>query len=274
MDKVDLREYFPDIATNIYRRKDGSEYSRYTFVKSPAGFLNTYNTYLSTGKPGYHYSWAKAYFRNGAYATKTYAILHMADDKSITECGDWYSSGATGVPDVVLGYKDGSGNNSGLKWSGVGGIDDAPTTVEMFTASQNSPGAAYQVTANRAFSRSGLIEKLDTYTPPFGRDVDGIWRQGGAKTYNDVVHIVMYHGTKIPGNAVVRCQHPLSACGAYYQSYKDYNSYAIELWLARGVGIIQENTPFIEDGTYWNSSNCIGGLFTANPYAWSSFIDE
>jgi hypothetical protein len=83
----------------------------------------------------------------------------------------------------------------------------------------------------------------------------------------------MYHGVKTPNVPAVRCVGPVSASGAYYQSFKDYSSYAIELWIAKGIGVIQENTPFIEDATYWGLPNCTGDIFT-NPGSWKTYIDQ
>lgn len=138
---------------------------------------------------------------------------------------------------------------------------------------QLTPGAAYAYHGSQAYSKTGLVELLDTYTPPYGRDAGGVWGEGNGATFTDVVHVIMYHGTKSATTVPIRCDTPpVAAQGPYYQSFKNYNSYGIELWIAKDIGIIQENTLFIEDGTYWGLGNCIAGVFDA-PYVWSKFID-
>jgi len=231
-----------------------------------------YTSYYDITKPGYTYMWRKEYMTNGSWCTATYAVLRMGDDKSVTEVGDWFASSPC-TPNVLFGYKTALGVNTGLSWSGPSGLSAAPVIAEMDVWRQNTPGAAYTNSGSKAYSKTGLIEHLDTYTVPYGRDEFGVWREGGGKTYTDVIHIVMYHGTKSATSAPIRCVGPVSANGVYYQSYKDYNSYAIEMWLAKDVGIIQENTPFIEDASFWGMSNCTGDIFQY-PGQWVTYIDE
>jgi hypothetical protein len=280
MTPIDLRGYFPDSVINTYNRADSSVASRYTLQRSlpgaPTGIDGVYNGYLSlpgspSGKP---YMWRKEYFKSGAWCTATYGTLFMGDDKSVTEVGDWMSN--TGcTPNVLLGYKNhGTTVNTGLVWASVGGLSDIPNIREMDCWRQNTPGGAYANSGIQCFSKTGLVEVFSTFTPDFGRDCFGVWGAGLSKTYTDVVHIVMYHGTKATPAVPIRCVGPVSANGAYYQSYKDYSSYAIELWLAAGVGIIQENCPFIEDATFWGLPNCTGDIFSGAPGSWKTYIDQ
>ena len=272
MDAIDLRGYFPDSNIVTLNKSGGTVSTRYTFKKSPSGMDALYYGYLNINKPGLPYMWRKEYLTAGTWCTPTYAVLFMGDDKSITEVGDWYASTPC-TPNVVFGYKTATGVPAGLLWSGAGGLSDTAAIAEVDIWRQNTPGAAYLNSGSKAYSKTGLIELLSQYTPPFGRDEFGVWCEGGSKTYQDVAHIVMYHGTKTPGVQPVRCIGPISANGAHYQSYKDYSSYAIELWIAKGVGIIQENTPFIEDATFWNIPNCTGNIFS-NPGSWITYIDQ
>lgn len=231
---------------------------------------------MNLNKPGTPYMWRKEYFKNGAWCTETYGVLYMGDDLSVTEVGDWYA-GSPCTPSVALGYKTTGGVNTGLWWSGPGGLSEVPALVEGIDVwRQNTPGATYANSGVKTYSRTGLIEVFPTYTPPFGRDADGVWREGGSKTYTDVIHFVMYHGTRHPNRAPIRCVGPMTANGVYYQSFRDYNSYAIELWMAKGIGIIQENCPFIEDASAWKGQiqNCSGDIF-ANPVgSWRTYIDQ
>lgn len=268
---IDLRQYFPDSNTVILNKATGATTSRYTLQKSPTGIDSLYASLLNQNKAGTPYMWRKEYFQNGSWCTATYAVLFMADDGSVIEAGDWLASTPC-TPNVAFGYKTTSGINTGLLWSGPGGISSTPVINEMDVWRQNTPGAAYQKSGSKAFSKTGLIETFASYTVPYGRNDNGEWGQGYGRTFDDVIHIVMYHGTKGTTETPIRCNPPLSASGAYYQSYKDYNSYAIELWLAKGVGIIQENTPFIEDGSFWGMPNCTGDIFQY-PGQWSTYID-
>lgn len=272
MDAVDLQQYFPDYKVITLNKAAGTAATRYTMQKSPTPLDTFYNNFLSQNKPGLPYMWRKEYWRDGAWCTATYAILFMGEDGSVTETGDWFAnSGCT--PNVAFGYKTAAGVKAGLLWSGAGGLSDVSVIAEVDVWRQNTPGAAYTNSGNKAYSKTGLIEYLTEYTVPYGRDEYGVWREGGGKTYADVVRIVMYHGTKSPTSTSIRCVGPISANGAYYQSYKDYNSYAIEIYLAKGLGIIQHNTPFIEDGTFWGMSNCNGDIFQY-PGQWATYIDE
>jgi hypothetical protein len=273
---TDLRSYFPNSNTVILNKNSGSISTKYTFLKDPHnGIENVYWGYHNLNKAGVPYQWCKQYWRNGAWCTDTYAILFMGDDQSVTETGDWYASTPC-TPNVVLGYKTTGGANTGLAWAPAGGISTTPAIVECDVWRQNTPGAAYTNSGTKTYSRAALIEHFDTFTPKFGRDVNGVWGEGLSKSYLDVIHIIMYHGTKNASSPQVRCVGPMTANGAYYQSYKDYNSYAIELWLAAGVGVIQENCPFIEDASAWGGtiSNCSGDIF-ANPVgSWVTYIDQ
>ena len=274
MDAVDLREYFPSFKVITLNKSSGSTSTRYTLQASPTGIDSLYSGYMNLNKPGSPYMWRKEYWRNGSWCTDTYAVLFMGDDKSVTEVGDWYA-GSPCTPNVALGYKSSTGVTNGLLWSGPGGLSDTPVLIETNVWRQNTPGSSYLNSGYKAYSRTGIIEKLDSYTPPFGRNTCGVWEQEGGKEFLDVIHLVMYHGTKVPNGTQIRCVGPLSANGAYYQSFKDYNSYAIELWLAKGIGIIQENCPFIEDASAWGGtiSNCSGDIF-ANPVgSWKTYID-
>lgn len=269
---VDLQEYFPIDALHTYVKANGTVSSRYTFKISPTGLDSLYTGYLNLNKPGLPYMWRKEYFSNNSWCTATYAVLFMGEDKSITEVGDWYSSTPC-TPNVVFGYKKPTGATTGLLWAAPGGISEQYVINEVDIWRQNSPGLAYQNSGSKAYSKVGLIEVLPQYTVPYGRNSCGVWTEGNGTTYADVVHIVMYHGTKQPNETPVRCIGPISAKGAYYQSYKDYNTYAIELWLAKGIGIIQENTPFIENASFWGMSNCNGDMFN-NPGSWVTYIDN
>lgn len=271
---VDLQKYFPAYAVNEYRKADSSYYSKYTFQKSPTPIDSLYYGYMPLGKAGSPYMWRKEYWNTGAWCTATYAVMFMGTDGSVTESGDWTVSTTPCTPNTVLMYKNSSGVNTGLVWASPGGLSDIPEIREMDVWRQNTPGAAITNSGNSAYSKTGLIEALESYTPHYGRDSQGLWREGGSKTYYDVIHIVMYHGTHAATPNPIRCVGPISSKGVYYQSYKNYSTYAIELWLSAGVGVIQENTPFIEDASYWGIPNCTGDIFSNAVGSWITYIDQ
>ncbi len=265
---VDLREYF--VNNTIYlNTASGAKQAKYTFTSSNAGLESIYSNYHQLGKAGTPYFWRKEYFQNNAWCTYTYGILFKGIDQSITETGDWYANSPC-TPNVVLGYKTPSNTNTGLVWSPDGGLTPSVNYHESNVWNQGVAGGTYTNTGVKTFSKTGLIEVLDTFTPDYGR-LDGVWAQGNAKTYTDVVHMVMYHGTT--STPTTRCNYsPLTATGTYYQSFKNYNSYAIELWMAKGIGIIQERIPFVERGADLGTTDCNGYVF--NNASWQWYIDN
>jgi hypothetical protein len=270
---IDLRSYFPSASdgVNILRSANGAANAKYTFMPNPTGYQGLYDLLYDQNKDGSIYVWRKEYWHSTQWIKATDALLFFGDDKGVTEVGDWLPVTGGGR---AFGYKK-SGSPTGLVWSPANGLGSGPYTNEMDIFDQAASGAAYSDKGYDAYSRVGLIEHLDTYTPPFGRNSEGVWGEGNSKEYSDVVHLVMYHGTRSSSMLPVRCEAPtIAAAGAYYQSYKDYNSYAIELWLAAGKGIIAECTPFIEDAAYWGGSipNCSGSLFNSAGFA--KYIDE
>lgn len=271
---IDLRAYFPKEATVTLANKWGGASARYDFRHNHPGYEPLYRLFLNVQRPGAHCVWAKHYMIDGAWRNQTNAVLFMGDDKSVIEVGDWTVSTTPYKCDTVFGYRDDAGKPVGLVWSPPGGLEiGAVHTAEMNCWRQKTPGTAYKDNGSDAYSRGGLIEHLPRYTPPYGRR-GGRWGAGYGKEYQDVVHLVMYHGTRSPGWEPVRCTPPLVADGVYYQPYKDFNSYAIELYMARGVGIIQQSTPFVEAGKYFGCADCSGNIFSDDPHAWMIFIDK
>lgn len=247
----DLRDYFPSEAkTIVLSNMAGANHARYTFTPSHPGFAGIYGNLMNLGKPGQHYTWQKEYWKNNAWCTSTYAVMFMGDDASVTEVGDWLASTPC-TPNVAFGYRTAQGANTGLMWAPPGGLTTTPAVAEMNVWRQLAPGAAYNYVGAQAYSKTGVVG----YYPEFETELGAV--------FSDVLHIVMYHGTRMQNGRVVRCDvPPIAANGVYYQSFKNYNSYAMELWLARGIGVIQERTPFIEDGTYWGIADCTGEFFT------------
>lgn len=222
---ANLADYFPQSRTSYYADSNGTITTRYDF-KYTKGFDD-----WEIDKPGRMYTWKKSFLVGNRFVTKTIQPLLFARDGSVIELG---------------GKKKGQQvtYSKGLYWSGKGGLSTNYVTKQMDVLVNGE-------VIGRAYSHSALIEQMPVFT------LDG----GNHQTYTDVIHIIMYHGTD---NAdPVRCWDKTKANPGQYVTFKGYNSYAIELWLARGVGIIKQVIPYIEDGrTRWDMPNCQGNLFT------------
>ena len=243
---IDLRKYFPDSSTVVLNNSYGMPHARYTFTRAPDGFKPLYDAYLKVPKAGHHYVWQKEYMTAGVWTTATYGILQICDDGSVREVGDWLHLG--GGQFGVFGYRVGEAH-SGLVWCPPGGLTGEAQYDEMETISQAYSGAALTRNGSRCYSESGLIDVIPSM-------------KVGGVTYRDVCHMVMYHGVSIPGRTPVKAgKLPLVANGVYYRNRSEWDEYAIELWLAEGVGIIRERTPFIENASWWNLPDFVGDLF-------------
>lgn len=272
--QIDLREYFPASGQTILKTALGNDHARYTYYDNPAGYQGLYDGFFNQGKAGIHAVWVKEYKVNGVWCVSTHAVLFKGTDKSVTEVGDWTKSTIPCVVDTAFGYKK-NGVPSGLIWSPAGGITDNEVTIELNVFSQGQSGAAYADYGYQAYSKSGLISTYASYTAAVSTTdtIRGTWAQAG--TYNDVIKIVMYHGTKYGDSSpLARCENKIvSSNGAYYQSFKNYNSYAIVLWLAKGVGVVKEQLLYGESNGYWGIPDCSGYSFK-KPYQWSSAIAQ
>ena len=243
---LDLQKYFPP-SGSVLLNKAGAPHSRYTFTLGHPGFKGLYDTFLKPVSPGRHYVWRKEYWTNGAWVTATYAILHMGDDGSVLEVGDWLHLG--GGQYGVFGYRNDDGSNAGLVWCPPGGLSTEPQYNEMATISQAYSGAAFVQNGSRCYSESGLID-----------------------TDNGLCHMVMYHGVRNAGSTPVKAKRlPLVANGVYYRNRSEWDEYAMELWLSFGVGVVRERTPFIENAAWWGLPDFVGELFGA-PGSWTTEI--
>ncbi len=190
--------------------------------------------------------WQKEYFNN-EWTTSTYGVLFLGNDLSVTEVGDWLHLGNGNFG--AFGYQNANGENCGLKWSPAGGLSEVPQYAEMLTVSQAYPGAAFSTSGASCYAESGLIDVIPSM-------------EVGGQVFNDVVHMVMYHGVNLPGQVPVKADSlPLTAHGVYYRNRWEWNEYAMELWLAPGVGVIKERIPFIENAEWWGLPNFVGDLF-------------
>jgi len=248
---IDLRQYFPSGSnTIVYNRFDGTHHARYTFTRNHPSFIPLYESLLKLPNlEGEICVWQKEHFNN-EWTTSTYGILFLGNDLSVTEVGDWLHLGNGNFG--AFGYQNANGENCGLKWSPAGGLSEVPQYAEMLTVSQAHPGAAFSTSGASCYAESGLIDVIPSM-------------EVGGRVFNDVVHMVMYHGVNLPGQVPAKADRlPLTAHGVYYRNRSEWNEYAMELWLAPGVGVIKERIPFIENAEWWGLPNFVGDLFGNN----------
>ena len=256
MSKIDLASYLPANKSTTLGMS-GVVVSRHTFVKNASWLQGLYDLLFNLGKTGNVCAWIKETKVGAAWRVETYGVLFIGDDGSVTEVGDWLM-GAN--PNRAFGYqKYGTATPTGLVWAGVGGLTkatDGSDFAEMDVVDQSSNGQSYTKKGAKAYSKAAAIEVLPTMT------INGV-------AYNDVLHLGMYHGTYVPSypNIQQSPEHmPFLANGMYHLSVDGWNTYAMELWIAKGVGIIAEKVPYIEDGIYWGYQNNIGSLYSTNGF--------
>ena len=272
-----------------YRRSDGSVYSYFRFTTHTSGpFMDLYRSVYDQGTPGSLVTWQKTYPKGSSYCTPTYGMLWFGqNDASVIEVGDWFAGDGCN-PDRAFGYRDfGGTRNVGLTWSPPGGVPREISIDQQVRAyTQSLPDTAYKWNGYDVYSSVVLLGHYDTWTAPYGRDSAGVWRAGAGKTYNDVVHIVLYHGTRSPEQRAGTAQP--TRCGpahvdpawpraALYRPFPTYQSYAIELHLARGIGVVKESLLFNES-SYWGEQNvCRGNIMgydhDAAEKAWAAYLD-
>jgi hypothetical protein len=286
---IDTRPYWARAGLlQTYRRWDGSIYGRYRFTERASGPLfDLYQQFYKQVHPGALVSWEKQYpAEGGGYCTPTYGLLWLGDDASVTEVGDWWAKGGC-KPDRAFGYRSFDGTqNLGLTWSPPGGLTAVLSPdVEVRVYAQATPGAYYLDTDWDAFSSVVLRKSHASWTAPYGTDASGKWVAGAGATYSDVLQLVLYHGRRSKELreglvAPTRCTAQLDPAyprAALYRPFKTYNTYAIELYLARGIGIVAEVLLFNETD-HWGKENICKGAIMGQDHAtmeriWSSTLD-
>jgi hypothetical protein len=278
-DPIDLRDYFPSAQTTVRTRlANGSTYGTYAYLPATTDFLFLYDTFFSLGKPGDLFLWAKGYGDEGCIAT--YAHFFLGDDGSFTEVGDYLANDGC-HPSVVFGYGDSvTLANDGLAWSAAGGLPLPSGTgqpaqkMALQVRRQNNPGDPYVGSSARAWNHTAVVEVLSSFRPAYGRSPEGVWGKDLGRTYDNVLRLVFYHGTQLPGHQDIVC--PTDDTwphASFYYHLPGYHTYASEFYLAPGSWIIQESFLYTESGGYWGIPNCVGLGLDKNP-AWVSYIDD
>jgi hypothetical protein len=288
---IDFRRYWPSKKTTVQtRRADGVAYGYYTFEPAGDGALpetsmsaaKMYTSYLDQGKPGSLYLWHKAYGDSSGSCLATIAHLYFGEDRSVVEAGDWLKTSANSCTEyVAFGYTDPTHKmKDGLAWSAPGGMRTpetmgaTPAEAERYgigTSRQINPGDEYKdfgPLGYLAWNKTMIIDTLASFTPAYGRDASGVWGPGKGKTYQNVIRMVMFHGTKKPTNAGYKdidCSGSLKSIEGYpgqyfYLHFPGYNSYTSEYYFAREEGLLQETLLYVENGEYWGQPDCSMGL--------------
>ena len=286
---VDLRAYLaPTGEPRRYRLASGALYATYVFAEATPDFQRLYESTFDQGLSGRLVTWQKIYDSPAPGCTSTYAQLWLGDDLSVTEVGDWFATDGCS-PSIAFGYRTlDHASASGLVWSSAGGLTAVRSSArEVAVFYQRGPGGAYEDGGAEAYSRVVLLERFAQWTAPYGRGPGRDWEPGAGRTYDDVVRVLFYHGVRDADlraglRRPMRCSDadydPTSPLGALVLSFSDYESYAIELHLARGRGIVREALGFNETG-YWGAANICRGAFMgrdadASTAAWAAYLDE
>ncbi len=286
---VDLREYFPASGKNTLNNAAGLYVHDYTFYPATSSFQSLYDSLLSLGKPGQVHVWQKDYRDSqgcvGTY-TPDYGILFFGDDGSVTEVGDWVYAENICQATTAFGYHDATkGVPSGLSWCPAGGLTATSSGVSMGLQvwRQNQSGGAFANTGFTAYNLTSLAGVLASFSPAYGSS-GGAWHAGGGKTYHDVARLLFYHGPGGPGLSDVTCTNldPSWPYAALYHHQPGYQSYALEFYMAKGVGIVQESLLYTESAYFGASYVCAGGVsmgttqqaHDAQMALWAWYIDD
>ena len=290
LEPIDMTPYWARAGElQTYRKWNGALFGRYRFLEDNSeAFLPLYQQFYDQGYPGTLVSWQKEYPSGNSFCTATYGMLWFGDDQSIVEVGDWLAFEGC-MTYGAFGYRRlGQPENSGLTWSPAGGLGWVlPPEFEVDVIRQNTVGGAYVDNGYDAYSTVVMLEHEATWTAPYGDEgMPGQWAAGAGTTYSDVVRLVFYHGTRSPeiqsgvasptrcGPDSMDADWPRSQL---YRPYADYESYAIELRLARDVGIVSEALLFTESD-YWGAQFvCTGAVMgfehEAAEQAWTWYLD-
>jgi len=277
-DPIYWAPFFPSASstTQTYRHADGAVYANYIYLRynqeTNSGFPYLYNTYLTPntsvaslgrnvgniGRNGFLGIWTKLYA--GQLKPITYDHLWFGADNTVTEVGDYLNDGTGSFN--VFGYANVYGNyRSGLNWSPQNSGTAVTSVVLPYYPQLTQPSPSQS-----AFSYV-WAEKLASFTPLYGAK-NGVWGKGNGKTYQNVVHILFYHGPSSPNN--VDCSSvPGNQYKGMYAHVAGYNTYLSEYYLAAGKWIVQERTVYIEDASFWRQRgtqlrDCSGAAFNLN----------
>lgn len=308
----DLQTYMVE-SDALYLNYRGKPFGRYRFYDATRNFQHLYQNHFSTGVDGKLMIWEKSYFNplknHWNRCPQTYALLlygSSGTDRRIYELGDWYTDSPDSQDCVAnlqrwrtIEYFQRVGNkfhqfNTGLAWAGSAGINMTGLFDYDIGVFSNNKFTNYL-----AMYSTRLVNHFDVWRPDYG-SMNGVWRKNPGNlpdadrsfpVYSDVIEIIMYHGVKsalVPKTGVQRCgpEH-YDAANVYSSYYYDvrtrrpiteawpgYEIYAMQLYIAKGKGIVQERLLFSESDYF---GKCVGygmkkNVNNINPdpkaYAW------
>jgi hypothetical protein len=291
---IALQNYWPTQLTyseSRLVRHDGFLYFINVFY--PAGGLQPfYDQTMKSGVPGKTYVkeqrwnylakavpqpyWETMYNPPTARTCLTeYDFWHFGDDGSIVEAGsyanpDMRPADGCEIPAGGSSYWDyTTGQLSGLGMSGPGLLTKG-IPHKNFNVTNSSP--ALVAAGNhkfKLFSDSRLINVYPRFQPAYGRSAQGVWAKGNGKIYENVAHIIFYHGGE-PHPMQITTSDKLYACSnvqslnpdaSKYVNFPGYNAYASEYYLAPGKGVIQTSFLYSESDAFQGPHCTKGTVF-------------
>lgn len=297
---VDMRQYWPSNSYLVqkWRNYEGKLYTK-RVTKPNADVM----MYWYPDKSGDRYAREDHYpIEYGSEITCYHSTWGMRKgvgaDKSVIETGDafpplprpcsltsdtWWIGGgsgqyygSTGRSGIFQGKA--SGNNVGEPWYTESDVATYFTASRETTAPTFNPGI-------KVWSSHRVLAVWPNYSPTYGRKTDGTW--GGLIAsgfsnvspsqvrYNNVVELLFVHGVKAPNQAQTD---PCVSTGSRPPNFNykpGYITFWQKVYLAPGVGVVQEETMFDErpDGL-----NCKGTEDLTSPaylkLYWTNYFDQ
>ncbi len=277
---VDLRPYFP-VASNTYLLSNETLQIQYNFFLADSNFANLYNTYFNLYKTGgRQLVWQKVIATKNSTSpncTVTYGQLHIGggSDQSVVEVGDWINGSATLNPDGscpnqfhAFGYQNTQSFSlpaTGLNWSGSSGLNasigGAYQQGYIFANHNQDPSNQYVWSTQLEFSDPVLVERIDNWSPDYGRNARGQWQYRPGTNYSNVVRMIFYHGTSNGGGAPPCPVDSTNPWSKYYRHLNGFGTYAIEQYMDQYHGILQVTVLYDETGFFGQA--CSIGPVTA-----------
>lgn len=237
---VDLREYMPANGQLVYANDNGQLAARFTFFK------NGNQCKRFTKKKGQCVGWRKEYRPAGKWLQATTGLMHYGDDGSLGECGDKRPAHRDGGETIF--YQRGNQFDC-LPFANAGGLDFSWTNKTMAVK-----GTSDAVKSQRVFLMSRLVEVMPECT----------LQGGNRKTYRDCIRIIVLHGSTEKRMASCNGEPLWQAGPVQYRKIAGYNTNAMEYVLAKGVGIIEKLTPYVENEPgHRGHDECQGYMFNA-----------
>ena len=133
----------------------------------------------------------------------------------------------------------------GLKW----GAKFGNSVNSGFDGSYHIEVQVGGVKTGLAWSSSAVVKRYETFAPEYGVNKDTfLWGDTNTRAYHDVIEVLFYHGTSIDD---------LSTHDGFgmKRMIPGYASYAVKMWFAKGIGMIQQQVYMAETGSLGSYSD-------------------